>query len=257
MKRRSLIVHEAQPPPALEAVFSKCGSDWTPKEKREVLAWIYEHWSRRLLVFALCHLGSTGAQGEAKDAWHDFIVRKPRETTLTKWEGVVRNYDPAKRNDSSLEGSRLFRRYLETSLKHFCLDEARKAKQERNRRQIETEHAGNEGDDPMDALLHAIQDTHAIEGFGDAGERLEEEERTRLRACIGKAMQRLARSHRLYHEIVVLFYFREMSLKEIALVLHMTEGNVKVKLFHARQVLKRYLSQEGSGYDTTQDPGDH
>lgn len=43
---------------------------------------------------------------------------------------------------------------------------------------------------------------------------------------------------------VVLFYFNEMSIKEIAKITGSFEGTVKTRLFAARKRLKKYLETD-------------
>lgn len=57
------------------------------------------------------------------------------------------------------------------------------------------------------------------------------------------AMQTLQKKHRV---VIVLFYFREFSLSEIALMLEIPEGTVKSRLNTAKKLLKRRLSHEES-----------
>lgn len=45
--------------------------------------------------------------------------------------------------------------------------------------------------------------------------------------------------------VVVLYYFNELSVKEIAQLLGQPEGTVKSRLFHARQRLKQAFLEEG------------
>lgn len=233
MKRSSLTVHDAQLPPELEAVFKKRGADWTPNEKDSVMRWLNTYKLRYLLVFAIQYLGGYGTP---EDAWQELM--------LEKWEGVVRNYDPAPQNDSSVEGSGRFLRYLRSSLRNVCRDIVKKSRKEEAACQAQAQEMETEGGDSIDIeFLLGIQ---AVEGDGDARQRLEEEEeRARLGAYIGKALQRLARSDPRDHDVVVLFYFKEMSRKEIAATLNMSEVHVGVILFRGRKKLKRYLSQEG------------
>lgn len=46
---------------------------------------------------------------------------------------------------------------------------------------------------------------------------------------------------------VILFYGREMSIEEIATVLHVPQGTVKSRLFNARKIIKEEL--EAKGFD--------
>lgn len=45
-------------------------------------------------------------------------------------------------------------------------------------------------------------------------------------------------------EVITLFYLAEQSIEEIALITGQTQGNVKVRLFRARQKLKQLLTSQ-------------
>ena len=47
-----------------------------------------------------------------------------------------------------------------------------------------------------------------------------------------------------YKEVITLFYFEDLSLKDIALVIGKSEAVVKVSLFRGREALKKILSTE-------------
>ena len=49
--------------------------------------------------------------------------------------------------------------------------------------------------------------------------------------------------------IFVLFYYHNRTIKEIALALQMTEGNVKVKLYRIRKHIQKCLMKRGYGYE--------
>ena len=49
----------------------------------------------------------------------------------------------------------------------------------------------------------------------------------------------------LYREILVLFYFEELSIKEISNLLNEKEGTIKSKLFRGRNILKESLLKGG------------
>ena len=58
---------------------------------------------------------------------------------------------------------------------------------------------------------------------------------------VKKAIDQLPKEDRV---IVMLFYFEEMSLKEIAKVMDMTDNHVKVKLFRCREKLAALLEDK-------------
>ena len=114
-------MHEVQVPLELKPVFNKRGSDWTPKEKDQVLNWLYKHQQTYLLILALRYLRRYNTRGgyatpeDAEDAFQDLFAKK--------WEGILRNYDPAKGdNDRQEERYCRFWTYLKTCLKRVCID---------------------------------------------------------------------------------------------------------------------------------------
>ena len=50
---------------------------------------------------------------------------------------------------------------------------------------------------------------------------------------------------RRYREVVVLYYFQELTVKEMSIVLGESEGTIKSKLSRARKLLKRQLEEGG------------
>ena len=52
-----------------------------------------------------------------------------------------------------------------------------------------------------------------------------------------------------YREVIILFYFKEMSTKEIAEVLNIFEGTVRTRLNRAREKLKRMMEHLVSDHD--------
>lgn len=68
--------------------------------------------------------------------------------------------------------------------------------------------------------------------------------RSETRQMIKHAVHSLSFRHRT---VVVLFYYNDMSVKEIAGVLGTTEGTVKSRLFSARKKLSRSLKQLEEG----------
>ncbi|UOQ44434.1 sigma-70 family RNA polymerase sigma factor [Halobacillus salinarum] len=49
-----------------------------------------------------------------------------------------------------------------------------------------------------------------------------------------------------YREIIVLYYFEEFQIKELAQVLNLSQNTVKTRLRRARQLLQEQLTSEGS-----------
>lgn len=71
-------------------------------------------------------------------------------------------------------------------------------------------------------------------------------EQHELQAVIRNTLERLSPQHRA---VLVLHYFHDYSLAEIAEILECPEGTVKSRLFYARKVLKDQLQQAASDGD--------
>ncbi|KPU43096.1 ECF RNA polymerase sigma factor SigW [Oxobacter pfennigii] len=52
----------------------------------------------------------------------------------------------------------------------------------------------------------------------------------------------------IYREVITLFYFEDMPIKDICSILDEGEGTVKSKLHRARNLLKKTLAEEGIQY---------
>lgn len=63
-----------------------------------------------------------------------------------------------------------------------------------------------------------------------------------LRACFARLVMELPNS---YRQLIVLHYYEELSVEEIAVILEMTTGAVYTKMHRARQKLKALLETEG------------
>ncbi|REK69610.1 RNA polymerase sigma factor [Paenibacillus paeoniae] len=63
--------------------------------------------------------------------------------------------------------------------------------------------------------------------------------------------EEIGRMPLIYREVIVLYYFHEMSTAEIAAVLEESEGTVKSKLHRARKRLKLQLEEGGWEYESS------
>lgn len=63
------------------------------------------------------------------------------------------------------------------------------------------------------------------------------------RAELWKAVRQLNRKMRT---VVVLYYYNDLSTKEIARITHSLEGTVKSRLYTARKILERKLEEGGT-----------
>ena len=67
---------------------------------------------------------------------------------------------------------------------------------------------------------------------------LQQEEQKRLRKTIEKMDEK-------YRTVIVLYYYNEFSIGEIAQILKCRQGTVKSRLFKARKILEQKLSEQG------------
>lgn len=75
-----------------------------------------------------------------------------------------------------------------------------------------------------------------------SGEPLEEAIAREFSGELTKAVRRLSEKHRL---VIVLYYYDELSVHEIAKITGCLEGTVKSRLYFARRQLKKMLSDAG------------
>lgn len=66
---------------------------------------------------------------------------------------------------------------------------------------------------------------------------------------IQKALQQLEESHRA---VLVLFYFEELGIGQIASILEIPRGTVKSRLFNGRQQLRHLLDEKGELHEISQ-----
>ncbi|MNE86448.1 ECF RNA polymerase sigma factor SigW [compost metagenome] len=60
----------------------------------------------------------------------------------------------------------------------------------------------------------------------------------------GRLTDAVRRLDYTYREAIVLFYFHEMSIREIAGQLHTSESTIKSRLFRGRAALRKMWEQE-------------
>lgn len=121
------------------------------------------------------------------------------------------------RSLSSYNGKARFSTWLYRITYNACVDELKRMKRHRTEDLQLAEHQ-------MDADV--------------AEELLESKDR---KSIIGNAIQQLSKEDRM---IVLLFYYEDMSIKEIGKVMDMTANNVKVKLFRCREKLAELLEDK-------------
>ena len=65
---------------------------------------------------------------------------------------------------------------------------------------------------------------------------------TQQQKSVVRHMDKLSPDHK---EVLLLAYFKELSVKEMAVTLNISENTVKTRLFYARQRFKKILSRAG------------
>jgi RNA polymerase sigma-70 factor (ECF subfamily) len=89
-----------------------------------------------------------------------------------------------------------------------------------------------------------LEDDSAAINMEDTALRPDEElELSQTNNSLVKQLGLLSDKHR---EVLELVYFKELSVKEVALTLDISEGTVKTRMFYARKHLKEILTQKGN-----------
>ena len=193
-------------PGDIEDIFDKPGRDWTPEERVKVVVWLNSNPQLQYLrLVASRRLGSKSKPEDAEDAWHEFCVKRLNR--------VIDNYDPA-------EGRR-FWDYLLYCFRRFC-----DPKREKIERRTEVQ-------------LPVSEDGELEFEFADQNEDVERsaeqnEQRLHILRCVNKLPADL-------REVVNLRHFMELSVKETAKTLGISEALVKQRAFRAREKLRRWL----------------
>jgi RNA polymerase sigma factor (sigma-70 family) len=201
-------------PPDIKQIFDKPGRMWTPEERTRVKEWLLESPQlKKLLSFALYYLGEDAAVADAEDAWHNFYVRR--------LDLQINLYDPAR--------GRRFRNFLLFCFERFCRDERQQLKQ-RSQRTVPLEKESQTPAGETFELDWLIMD--------EKDEPETAAERREIRLALQRCIDALSPA---YKTVIILHYFEEQSLTKMSVTLGLTEGNVKMRLYRARQKLAECL----------------
>ena len=201
-------------PPDIKQIFDKPGRTWTPEERTRVQKWLLESPQlKKLLVFALHYLGQVATAADAEDAWYNFYSKRLNMQ--------INLYDPAR--------GRRFWNFLLFCFQRSCADEREKLNKWNQRTEpLEREVQTRTGETfELDWLV--MED--------DGPETVAEQKAMWL--ILHRCMDDLSSS---YKSAIVLHYFEEKSLTKIAVTLGLTETNVKMRLYRARQKLAECLA---------------
>lgn len=78
-----------------------------------------------------------------------------------------------------------------------------------------------------------------MDAFEDYGQRQSAEKETMEQFAVGDLWKLVLQLPIKYREVMILFAHHQLSLKEIAQMLDVSEGTVKSRMFHARQKLSK------------------
>ncbi|MDG3583632.1 RNA polymerase sigma factor [Galbibacter pacificus] len=141
------------------------------------------------------------------------IVKNREEAEDIVQEAFIKCYHSL----ASFKGDAKFSTWLYKIVYHSTLDRVRK-----NARQIPSEE--------IEKINYNL-----IDDVEDALDILEKKEREKI---IGAAIETLTNEEQT---IITLYYYEDLSLKEIATIVGISTGNVKIKLFRARKQLFEIL----------------
>jgi len=159
---------------------------------------------------------------------YSFLVEKYKHMVFTLTLRIVKNREEAEevsqdvfvkayKNLENFKGDSKFSTWIYKIAYYASLDVIK-----RNKRQVKTE--------DIDSLYEGN-----LENVQDALKDLHEKERKKV---INEAILKLNEEERI---ILTLFYFEELSIKEISKVVSLSDDNIKVKLFRSRKKLALIL----------------
>ena len=159
---------------------------------------------------------------------YSFLVEKYKHMVFTLTLRIVKNREEAEevsqdvfvkayKNLENFKGDSKFSTWIYKIAYYASLDVIK-----RNKRQVKTE--------DIDSLYEGN-----LENVQDALKDLHEKERKKV---INEAILKLNEEERI---ILTLFYFEELSIKEISKVVSLSDDNIKVKLFRSRKKLASIL----------------
>lgn len=205
-------------PENFQLIFNKPGLDWSVSDVYNVKEWLNMPDQRHKFLRRAAHKLKSTLE-DAADVWQSFNVYSFSEGQH-KWDseldGVIRNFNP------NVKNARPFCTYLFVCYGRFC--KTQKQKQSRQKAPFGVL------DDPT--IIEGVKDTNPS---NDAVGMLENKER---REHLLSHRNKLPEK---YRDVIILYYFKELKIKEIAQEIKITEGNVKVRLNRARQMLKEEL----------------
>lgn len=205
-------------PANIEAIIKKSGNLWSAGEIDTVQIWLnVEPQLHCMLFFTACNLGNVATSQDVEDSWSRFNFRELASGEVSSYfrDNVIRNYISTKGN---------FIGWLKGGLNLFCRDEQRRfLKLTSKEEDIEPHEPHLQDKSLLNDPLFEIEES-------------DNEQVIALKDCIEKLPEK-------YQIIIMLFYFNDMSVKDIATKLDLGVSNVKTKLYLSRQKLADCLKE--------------
>lgn len=209
----------------VEAVLARPGLRWTPTEREEVKAWLYEHRQlRALLYIAKRKLGTTPE--DAEDALQEFVVKE--------LDYVISMYDPARADSSK------FLSFLGFCFGRFCVRLAISMQ-----RRAQSERSLDEGVDEAGGPLAEVSRKEFMDfqsaspsGRSPLKDLYEKELVDEVRTELSK----LPPEHR---QIFIMRDVEELSYEEIVNALGVPLSTVKTTIHRVRGRLRSRLTGKG------------
>lgn len=204
-------------PPDVRVIFDKPGRQWSPEERLRVIEWLHESPQHSyLMTSARRHLGPAAAREDEEDLWQGFCLKG--------LNAVIVSYDPA-------EGAR-FWGYLLVCFMRLCWEEGKKIRKRSPVDQPWPEMVTEDGDriEVEFADPHLYSDPYSV---------------AELNELLGILNQCINELPWPYRQVILLHYFEEQSIKEIAEKFKISDSLVKIRLFRARQNLRVCLRKKG------------
>jgi len=159
---------------------------------------------------------------------YSFLVEKYKHMVFTLTLRIVKNREEAEevsqdvfvkayKNLENFKGDSKFSTWIYKIAYYASLDVIK-----RNKRQVKTDDIDSLYDGDLENVQDTLKDLH-------------EKERKKV---INEAILKLNEEERI---ILTLFYFEELSIKEISKVVNLSDDNIKVKLFRSRKKLASIL----------------
>jgi RNA polymerase sigma factor (sigma-70 family) len=193
-----------------QVVLSKPGLSWTAKEIEAVCDWLFgKEQYRYMQYWGMRFLGSYAVAEDVEDAIAEFFEQK--------LPSIIQNFAPSQSS---------FMNYLVACFRQFC---------SRVRVKLEKRQMPNISLARNEEQVFENSPELIIDSRFDVHRSLEDKQQAE---SIQRALKILPPQ---FSCVVVLHYFQEKSVTEIARELGISETNAKVRLFRARHLLSEFL----------------